>query len=330
MRHTQEHNLNRYQNYNTLIYTFNDHGLWTKVETSKNTLTQEKDEARNMKEEKTQDKKSLIEYTDYELDSIYRESILISDAQAELEVNHTQHYKLTLDSIHRPYAYKCDYIPQAGDYISIKVSAQGYDDITASTHIGEQPKIEVVSKEVIFSKKDPNKMDDDMNHNLQYGEDSVMAMTLRISDPAHTHNFYRLRVMGVAKKFMKIAGETGDTVFMISDIYSSDDLIFADNLLTKPFGEWEARFSTVFDDHLFNGENYEFTVQSRKRSGTQAHVAVELQALSPELYYFLKSYMIFRFSTNDVYTSPIGLYSNVTNGWGYLGSLSYDRHIVYY
>ena len=28
--------------------------------------------------------------------------------------------------------------------------------------------------------------------------------------------------------------------------------------------------------------------------------------------------------------TPIGLYSNIKDGWGILGSLSYDRHIIYY
>lgn len=41
-------------------------------------------------------------------------------------------------------------------------------------------------------------------------------------------------------------------------------------------------------------------------------------------------YLQIRIATDDSYTSPVGLYSNVENGWGIFGSLSYDRHIVSY
>ena len=96
------------------------------------------------------------------------------------------------------------------------------------------------------------------------------------------------------------------------------------------YGDWQAGFSNVFDDHLFDGQEYTFTVESRKRNGDNPHVILELQTISQDLYYFLKSYLVFRISTDDVYMTPIGLYSNIKDGWGILGSLSYDRHIIYY
>ncbi|MBQ2563177.1 MAG: DUF4249 family protein, partial [Muribaculaceae bacterium] len=97
-----------------------------------------------------------------------------------------------------------------------------------------------------------------------------------------------------------------------------------------PFSDWEAGFSNVFDDHLFNGENYTFTVETRKRYGDNAHVELELQSLSRDMYYFLKSYLLFRISTDDVYMTPVGLHSNIANGWGIFGTLSYDTHVIYY
>ncbi len=61
-----------------------------------------------------------------------------------------------------------------------------------------------------------------------------------------------------------------------------------------------------------------------------ARVMVELQALSPELYRYLKSVELFCITESDAFSEPVQIYSNVQNGWGILGALSYDRHFVEY
>ncbi len=35
-------------------------------------------------------------------------------------------------------------------------------------------------------------------------------------------------------------------------------------------------------------------------------------------------------STDDIYSTPIGLYGNIDNGWGILGSLSYSRRVIHH
>ncbi len=135
---------------------------------------------------------------------------------------------------------------------------------------------------------------------------------------------------GVANREELLFGWYIDRFYSVSDNFTSDDIIFLDNQLSKPYGDWEAGMSNVFDDHLFDGQDYTFTVETRKRYGDKARVIVELEALNADLFYFLKSYMLYRISTDDAYLTPIGLYSNIDNGWGILGTLSYDRHILYY
>ena len=269
-------------------------------------------------------------YSSYysELDTLYRTEIVINNAQVEVTVNGSEKYAMTYNPV-SPYAYNCDYVPKEGDNISVKVSAPGYHDISASTKIEKIQRAQIVKTEVVYKDNGDDGSIIVGNPLDRFGVDSVMSITLKINDPAGEHNFYRLRVCGVAEKELPL-GTITYKQYNLSDVFTSDDIIFSDNMLTKPFGDWQAGFSNVFDDHLFDGQEYTFTVESRKRNGDNPHVILELQTISQDLYYFLKSYQVFRISTDDVYMTPIGLYSNIKDGWGILGSLSYDRHIIYY
>lgn len=268
------------------------------------------------------------EYYD-EIDSLYHSQIVIKGASAEILVNGVDRYILHYRD-ENPYPYICDYIPNAGDVIALTVKAQGFDDVSATATIERPQPVEIVNTQVIYKDNGDDgsiMMDNPLDH---FGVDSVMLITLRIDDPVEQHNYYRLKVRGIAEREEMIFPPYKTKFWSISDVFTSDDIIFVDNQLTKPFSDWEAGFSNVFDDHLFNGESYTFTVETRKRYGDNAHVELELQSLSRDMYYFLKSYLLFRISTDDVYMSPVGLHSNIANGWGIFGTLSYDRHVIYY
>lgn len=163
-----------------------------------------------------------------------------------------------------------------------------------------------------------------------YGLDSVMEITLRIHDPAGERNYYRLRVLAVADDSMAIMQGISIPVYVTNDTYTSSDVIFANSLLTKPYGQWPAGQSSVFDDHLFDGKDYTFKVQSRKQKGENARVYVELETISPDFYYYWRSYEVIRINSDESYLTPTALYSNVQGGWGVMMSLSYDRHMVSY
>ena len=270
-------------------------------------------------------------YSEYysEIDSLYRSEIVIKDATAEVIVNGADKYSLHYDET-KPYVYVCDYIPKEGDNIAITVNAAGYKAISATAKVEKAQKVEIVKTEVVYKENGYDGSTIMVNPLFKYGVDSVMLITMRLNDPVGEHNFYRLKVRGVAEGEEVIVGSITRRFYSLCDVFDSDDIIFADNQLTKPFGDWKAGFSNVFDDHLFNGQSYTFTVETRKRYCDNPRVIVELETISQDLYYFLKSYQVFRISTDDVYMTPIGLYSNIKDGWGILGSLSYDRHIIYY
>ncbi|MBE6263631.1 MAG: DUF4249 domain-containing protein [Prevotella sp.] len=264
-----------------------------------------------------------------DFDSLYRSQIVIKDAAAEILVNNKDRYTLHYNT-ESPYNYTCDYIPKEGDNIAISVKAPDYKDVYATAKVETSQKIDVVKTEILYKESE---YDGSLTFNdprEEYGVDTVMLITLKIKDNPSVHNFYRLRIRGVAVSEEEMLPGHSLDFYTITDLFSSDDIIFMDSQLTKSYAGWKAGMTNVFDDHLFNGQEYTFTVESRKRFGKNPRVIVDLQSISQDLYYFLKSYMLFRISTDDVYTTPVGIYSNIENGWGIFGTLSTDQHVIYY
>ena len=264
-----------------------------------------------------------------EIDSLYRSQIVIKDATAEILVNNKDRYTLHYNT-ESPYDYSCDYIPKEGDNIAISVKAPDYKDVYATAKVETPQKIDIVKTEILNKE---NEYDGSLTYGdprEEFGVDTVMLITMKIKDDPSMHNFYRLRIRGVAEGEEEMLPGYSHEYYNISDLFTSDDIIFMDSQLTKSYAGMKAGMTNVFDDHLFNGQEYTFTVETRKRFGKNARVIVDLQSISQDLYYFLKSYMLFRISTDDVYTTPVGIYSNIENGWGIFGTLSSDQHVIYY
>ncbi len=199
--------------------------------------------------------------------------------------------------------------------------------IGASATVPQPVRIEVTGYEKRYSQRPTFTATTDQLYDAYGANDTVMTIRLRIHDVAGEHNFYRLKVRGV--------GESVDDSgviqkYFLNDVFLSEDAIFIDNSLGKSYGGWPERFSYVFDDRLFDGQAYDFEVESRQRLGRNPRVVVELQSLTSDLYYYMKSVMQYRVADRDIYTEPVQIVSNVGNGYGIVGALSFDRHILYY
>lgn len=255
-------------------------------------------------------------------DNFFKDSAVIKDAVIQLSVNGTDQYTMNYDK--ETLTYKSTYIPQAGDKITMRVESLFSPQAISETEIPESPKIKVVSWEKVYSANNSDITEDGLYDHL--GKDTVARITLRIVDPKKERNFYRLKVRGYAMS----SYTNGEVVYMHNDIFNSADVIFKDEQLTKGYRGWPAYFSNVFSDRLFNGAEYEFIVESRLRKGAKGsnYIVVELQAITKELYNYLKSVVLYRVTPQDAYTEPIMIYSNVDNGWGIFGGVSTDRHVV--
>lgn len=275
----------------------------------------------------------------------YFRMVAISEGQVSVEVSGGKQYSLTFNK--NDYGYSGEYIPQEGDVINIKATVNG-QEVTAQTSVPQKPKIEISDYEVI-----PGNPYKEINGYI-YETDTIMRITCHIAKESEKQ-YYRLRVRSERDGFewLWYMGEKGSErvkgqlTYHMQDVFFSDDKIFADQRLTSNSGGWPPYFSNVFDDNLIGTDGYTFTVDSPKmpqelfaansmtysKEGNPPlppRVMIELQAISPELYHYLKSAELYRLTYNDAYTEPVQIYSNVQNGWGIFGALSYDRHFIEY
>ncbi len=275
------------------------------------------------------------ESIDYMQDTYFKKSA-VKEAQVSVEVNGQQTYPLSFNE--SSYGYSSDYVPEEGDHIVVKAAANG-QELRSETVVPSKPEIEILNHEVLA--ENPYWEVD----GYIFRTDTIMRINCRINGQQGQH-YYRLRVRSERDVYGWWHGAGKYDGYQMQDVYFSDDEIFVDKRLSKGFGGWKPYFSNVFDDSLINSGGYTFTVDSPKMrkklfgvmtSPTkQEHgplspqVMIELQAISPELYHYLKSAELYRLTYNDAYAEPVQIYGNVEGGWGILGALSYDRHFVEY
>lgn len=274
------------------------------------------------------------------LDSVFYENAL-KGADVKLIVNNSSTYAMRFEP--NSLGYVSDYKPQAGDEIKIVVNSKSnaisggsgveLDPVEAVTIVPSAPKIKIKNTNLRTADKEiyevPGKIGGKPIIVSDYwGSDTIMEIKMTIFDSKNENNYYRLKVRSVGAS--RIYSENEELDYVCVDYFKSDDKLLFDSKLQKGYGFIPAFFTDVFDDELLNGTNYELTVTTRMRKNSEIkpYVIVELQQLSPDLYYYLKDLEVFRISEYDLYSSPLRINSNVIGGWGILGAMNFDTHIV--
>jgi hypothetical protein len=262
---------------------------------------------------------------------------VLDDARVEATVNAERHYNFTYDE--KNLYYKSDYIPKEGDRVEVSVHSDLYGDSRASVTVPMKQPIEIIDHKVLLDNSFDGVLDESRDVYDACTTDTVMHITCSINDPSGP-NYYRLIVRSVGDQGLYSAEELAYTDSMgidisssvglfKSDIFLSDDPVFIDHSLPEGYGGWPPYFSNVFDDHLFDGQSLTFSVRIRERMYVKnPRVYVELQSLSQDFYYYLKSIQLYRIFQQSDYSEPVQIYSNVESGWGIVGGLSGYRQVV--
>lgn len=258
-------------------------------------------------------------------DSFYFKTSLLPDAELNVTVN-GRDCRMRYDP--KNYLFTSDYRPAAGDRIRVLVKSEGFADAYAEAVIPEPQRIEVVKCEKFFDKKITYYYDEALTD--MGGADTIARITLRIADPKDEHNYYRLVVRSIAHDtyYDEISDVTRD-VHRVTDIFTSSDIIFNDQRLFKGYGGWKAYFTNVFEDRMFNGKEYEFDIETRMRYGDNPRVEIELQSITSDFYHYLRALMLYRITDQDSYSETIHIHSNVENGFGIVGGLGTQKHVIY-
>ena len=219
--------------------------------------------------------------------------------------------------------YTHDYCPVEGDVIKITASANGFDDVEATTSplpnnvnwriAGCQPS----QWEVSF---------DDYEGDTIWTISGQYELSVEITDPNPGQTDY-LRIHAEGDSYYDY--ETGNFI-SYSTFY--DDPIFGVNVSNSDFIDidFQERPEGVFTDALFDGRSYQIklplSIYISYRNEFPIYtlqMPISLEHLSKEYYYYLNTCQqageIMQF-----FAEPIQTYSNVDKGYGLVGGMKID------
>lgn len=219
--------------------------------------------------------------------------------------------------------YTHDYCPAEGDIVSIKASANGFDDVEGSTsalpnavtwYLGDY---QTILWEVEF---------EDYEGDTVWTISGQLEMTVEVTDPNPRQTDY-FRILLENQTYSDY--ETGN-VYYVSTAY--DDPVFGANVSNSDFIDFD--FQTmpegVFTDVLFDGKSYQIKMpiylylhlyDGNVPDSYSFYFSME--HLSKEYYYYLntceQSDEVMQF-----FSEPIQTYSNVEGGFGIVSGRSVD------
>lgn len=237
----------------------------------------------------------------------------ISNANVEMTVNDGQPQTLAYDDSSRTYIgnYQC----RPNDNIRLNITVEDLQPASCEVTVPSKPQIEILSYEKQYSPLSTENFDFG-------GSDTIIVCQLRIIDNPDKSDCYRLKVKNLSE------GAPTSGKLLATDIFSSNDMIFRDERISENSHFPQKYFSNIFDDRLFNGKEYTFTVETRMRSGENPYMVIELQTLSRDFFNYLKNLETGNGNSSDPFAESFSIPSNVTGGTGIVGALVPDRHII--
>jgi hypothetical protein len=247
---------------------------------------------------------------------------IVGDAEVNVYEDEQLLETLKFDAANR--RYRGTGKPSVGKKYKITVAKNGFLPIDATTVIEPAPKVLAFS-----ASKDPNS--------------GKLIAALRFNDQEGVANFYRL-VVKTESEFTELpewadksqntsrSGWKGNTFYEYrSEVYSDDPIL-----------DWQKKRSTgglltdepenlfiIFNDELIDGKDYSLSFSyyfSGAYGANSNKTIVYFQAISKELYRYLKTISVVANFGGSPIWEPVQVFSNVNNGGGILGS--YNTEIV--
>lgn len=259
----------------------------------------------------------------------------VNNATVNVWVNDIKIEKLT--NIGKGY-YQSSFKPKVGDIIKITAESADFSEVSSFTDIVVANPILAVDTANHVFKKTPMIGYTSINNGPLIPDTAGLTITesldiqLEFKDPSDIENFYKLSLK------IKNYYDNDSTAFEYPYI-NSDDLVFGNN---KSFGPLETGFYSYnheFSDELFNGKEYKLKLTFNTdtyfyyktgygdiynkpyKAPVKRELYVELQSISESYFKYIQSRSA-SMSSNDFFSEPVQIYSNIKGGIGILGSYS--------
>ena len=256
-----------------------------------------------------------------------QELTLINDANVFLYVDGVKTEKLVAD-VNNPGLYKGKTKIEKGRKYAVEAEHAAYGKVHSSeTLIGGKISIQNIAL----------RSDSAQTENSERIPD--IKCTVKFIDPVDEDNFYRLIVSYRIGRAYKNTDESGNEKISITlidyhglseSVESTDPVLLQnktnDNMV---FDESNSKY-TLFTDELINGKEYDLEFNLNRSmlykladvdttTGGFYRVIIELQSLSKEVYYYIKSIDGADNITEGLFTEPVQVYSNINDGIGIWG-----------
>jgi hypothetical protein len=154
---------------------------------------------------------------------------------------------------------------------------------------------------------------------------SYLRMYVTLKDNAHERNFYRIVVKSQAH-IVHPSQQEPHNYWDLQKVFIDDEMLFHNPTETEEGGK-SLNHYRIFSDELFQGKEYTLNVYIQYDNYTENHdthyvrqrVKVEIHTLSEKLYQNLHSQELASGITDDIFSEPVKIYTNMQGGYGILG-----------
>ena len=209
--------------------------------------------------------------------------------------------------------------PNPGDTMRINAIIPGRDEVvSAMTVVPRQPQIEIVDFVV-----------DTIDENM-YGSDCNYRLRFRINCNSN-REFFCVKLLSGNLQLLEDT-TIWDSINMSSQFFSVNDPIVNNASLEDALDGDDGSFygrEMYFSSERFSGGAHEFTMEfsyySSVISGADMPVAIEVRALSEELYRYNITSTGYTSDLDDLFSEPVQVYCNIKGGIGIFGASTNKR-----
>ncbi len=201
--------------------------------------------------------------------------------------------------------------PTVGESYDLKVLNNGEEELTAKATVPIP--IEIIS------------VDTEMVKN-----DTWVELFITFKDPVNAGNYYKLSLEEKIKKDHSLVKGSANNDSLVSYKWIDlDQNAFLSSMGAVPNDGivQDITFNKyyIFSDQIIDGKTFTLRVSTPIRlpdNNEPYSMVVNLQSLSEDYFYYLKSKTLYDALSNNSFVEPIGIMSNINNGMGIFGAMA--------
>ncbi len=190
--------------------------------------------------------------------------------------------------------YKGANSPVASQTYKVKVSAPNYKGVEAKTKIPNS--VSIISV--------------DTSSYVNTDGDTLLKLRISFNDPANETNYYQIK-MGFGS--------------LISGQFYFNPAQFSSNDISLDLDQNQMVEFATFTDELFDGVTKTLEVSCNDYSAYYDFLQISITSVSNDVYLYDKALNLYSTTNGDIFSEPVQVYSNVTNGFGIFGGFQTTR-----